>query len=97
MSPLSRDGEVHSSYMGGPGTRYRSSVQILTMPESKNRTSSPLKVLNFRGLVWTAGTALRVLPIPAFKAFLGWVLHRHHSTPLTLIFRTGIKCVINSY
>ena len=26
---------VHqSSYMGGPGTRYRSSVQVLTMPES---------------------------------------------------------------
>ena len=26
---------VHqSSYMGGPGTRYKSSVQVLTMPES---------------------------------------------------------------
>ena len=29
-------------------------------------TSSPLQVPNFRGLVWTAGTVLPVLPIPGF-------------------------------
>ena len=62
---------VHqSSCMGGPGTRYRSSVRSLLCPSLKNRTSSPLQVLNFRGLVRTAGTVLPVLPIPAFPTFL---------------------------
>ena len=35
----------------------------------KRWTSSPLQVLNFRGLVWTAGTVLPVLPIPASLVF----------------------------
>ena len=30
----------------------------------KRWTSSPLQVQNFRGLVWTGGTVLPVLPIP---------------------------------
>ena len=45
----------------GTGPQYRSLLCL----SRKNRTSSPLQVLNFRGLVWTAGTVLLVLPIPA--------------------------------
>ena len=49
----------------------------------KNRTSSPLQVINFRGLVWTAGTVLPVLPIPGFEGYfllnstilLQWIDH----------------------
>ena len=44
----------------GTGPQYRSLLCL----SRKNRTSSPLQVLNFRELVWTSGTVLPVLPIP---------------------------------
>ena len=44
----------------GTGPQYRS----LKCLGRLSWTSSPLQVLNFRGLVWTAGTVLPVLPIP---------------------------------
>ena len=44
----------------GTGPQYRSLLCL----SRKDSTSSPFKDLNFRGLVWTAGTVvLQVLPI----------------------------------
>ena len=42
----------------------------------KRWTSSPLQVLNFQGQVWTAGTVLPVLPIPAcdIQSVLKWLI-----------------------
>ena len=66
---MNRDGEVPQMTTSprvwedlapGTGPQYRSLLCL----SRKNRTSSPLQVLNFRGLVWTAGTVLPVLPIP---------------------------------
>ena len=66
-SKLCRDGEVPQMTTGPPVLkhgepciRYRSFLCL----GRKSWTSSPLQVLNFRGLVWTAGTVLPVLPIP---------------------------------
>ena len=56
-------------------------------PSRKTRTSSPLQVLNFRGLVWTAGTVLPVLPIPEHVhpiCFLGHLqCELHFSSPIS--------------
>ena len=59
-SPQSTSPRIWEDLAPGTGPQYRSLLCL----SRKNRTSSPLQVLNFRGLVWTAGTVLPVLPIP---------------------------------
>ena len=59
-SPQSTGPLIWEDLALGTGPQYRSLLCL----SRKNRTSSPLQVLNFRGLVWTAGTVLPVLPIP---------------------------------
>ena len=66
-SPQSTSPRIWEDLAPGTGLQYRS----LLCPSHKNRTSSPLQVLNFRGLVWTACTVLPVLPIPE----MGIVVH----------------------
>ena len=61
-SPQSTSPRIWEDLAPVTGPQYRSLLCL----SRKNRTSSrPLQVLNFRGLVWTAGTVLPVLPIPA--------------------------------
>ena len=59
-SPQSTSPPTWEDLAPGTGPQYRSLLCL----SRKNRTSSPLQVLNFRGLVGTAGTVLPVLPIP---------------------------------
>ena len=59
-SPQSTSPRIWEDQAPGTGPQYRSLLCL----SPKNRTSSsPLQVLNFRRLVWTAGTVLPVLPI----------------------------------
>ena len=60
-SPQSASPRISEDLASGTGPQYRSLLCL----SRKNRTSSPLQVLNFQRLVWTAGTVLPVLPIPA--------------------------------
>ena len=62
-SPQSTSPRIWEDLAPGAGPRYGSLLCL----GPKNRTSSPLQVLNFRGLVWTAGTVLPVLPIPGLQ------------------------------
>ena len=59
-SPQSTSPRKWGDLAPGTGPQYRSLLCL----SRKNRTSRVLQVLNFRGLVWTAGTVLPVLPIP---------------------------------
>ena len=63
-SPQSTSPRIWEDLAPGTGPQNRSSLCL----SRKNRTSSPLQVLNFRGLVWTAGTVPPVLPIPDYSA-----------------------------
>ena len=58
-SPQSTSPRIWEDLAPSTGPQYRS----LLCPSRKNRTSSLLQVLNFRGLGGTAGTVLPVLPI----------------------------------
>ena len=60
-SPQSTSPRIWEDLAPGAGPQYRSLLCL----SRKKRTSSPLQVLDFRGLVWTTGTVLPVLPIPA--------------------------------
>ena len=62
-SPQSTSPRIWEDLPPGTGPQYRSLLCL----SRENRTSSPLPVLNFRGLVWTAGTVLPVLPISEDK------------------------------
>ena len=72
-SPQSTSPHIREDLATGNGPQYRS----LLCTSRENRTSSPLQVLNFQGLVWTAGTVLPVLPIPDKE-------HTNHDFPIVL-------------
>ena len=59
-SPQSTSSCVWKDLAPGTGPQYKSLLCL----SRKNRTSSLLQALNFRGLVWTVGTVLPVLPMP---------------------------------
>ena len=59
-SPQSTSPRIWEDLAPGTGPQYRSLLCL----SRKNRTSSTLQVINFRGLVRTAATVLLVLPIP---------------------------------
>ena len=60
-SPVRYSSKIPEYWPTSTGPRYRSLLCL----GGQSWTSSPLQFLNFRGLVWTAGTVLPVLPIPA--------------------------------
>ena len=59
-SPQSTSPCIWEDLAPGTGPQYKSLLCL----SRKDRTSSLLEVLNFRGLVWTVGTVLPILPIP---------------------------------
>ena len=62
-SPQSTSLRIWEDLALDTGPQYRSLLYL----SHKNRTYSPLQVLNFRGLVRTASTVLPVLPSPDFS------------------------------